>query len=387
LALSIAVSLSLRLIAAVLVAALPVRVTTNSGEEVEGSWTAIAEGGIVVERSGETLSLAGDDLATLSPQSSAEGSGPAIRATLRDESRIAAESATLREDTLEIQPRNQPALRLPLDDVAAIRFRPASPTTDPQWLGMMDEEGRGDLLAVRRDGGQLDSVRGLVESIGEEKVTFQLGGESVEAPLARLEGIVFAGPDREPGGPAVRVTDIYGSRWNGRGLVPGPVDASVGVQLSGETTHRIPLDQITEIAWSGSIVRLAERTPAEQRYRPFLAPEVDRSLIEGWFLPRVADGDDLVMVAGSSVSYRVAPGFRTFEGSVRRDPSVAARGAVTVRVSVGGDVAWAETLKDDRPRGFELALDDAARVRIEILAGEDGDVGDTVRIGQPSLLK
>ena len=72
---------------------------------------------------------------------------------------------------------------------------------------------------------------------------------------------------------------------------------------------------------------------------------------------------------------------------VRRDSSVSKAGDVHIKVMVDDKEVWNETLSDPQPRGFELKVRGARRVRFVADSGSDGDVGDTVRILRPRLLK
>ena len=93
------------------------------------------------------------------------------------------------------------------------------------------------------------------------------------------------------------------------------------------------------------------------------------------------------MFGGSSVSYRVEPGFGKLLGSVRRDTEADRGGKLAVRVTLDDRVVWEQTLTDRTPRGFEIELGDAARVRFEVSGGGDGEVGDVVRFLRPRFVK
>ncbi len=66
---------------------------------------------------------------------------------------------------------------------------------------------------------------------------------------------------------------------------------------------------------------------------------------------------------------------------------VAKASSVTVRIELDGKTVWEQTLLDAAPRGFELPLDGARRLAIRVETDGDGELGDTVRIARPRLLK
>ena len=387
LGIAMGLSLGLQVLVGLVVAVLPVRVTTSDGQRVEGTYAGMESSAVVLDQNGQATRLAFDNVLSMEPREIPAETGPPIRVELRSGSRIAAEQVSLAEEQLRIAPRQQEAFEVPLEQVGSIRFQPASAATDAQWLGMLEDQGRGDLMAVRRQQDQLDQIRGVVEGIGDGTVQFTIGGQSVDAPIERLEGLVFSGDGESPEAADVLVQDIYGSRWAARALLPSGAEEPLRLKLSDTLTHEVPLDQVRSIQWSGSRVLLAAQQPAEQSYEAHLPGRIDRSLMQAWFGPRSDDPDSLILHGGSAVEYRIPEGFQTLAGTVRRAESVERGGAVTVKILLDGESVWSETITDDAARGFELPLGRAARVRIEAASGGDGDLGDTIRISRPRLLK
>ena len=106
-----------------------------------------------------------------------------------------------------------------------------------------------------------------------------------------------------------------------------------------------------------------------------------------WFGPGQSNESDLLLQGSSWVEYRVEPGFTRLTGAVGREPSVAKSGDVKVKVSVDGETKWDEKVEGDRLLGFDVQIDGGRRVRIEVDCGDDGDLGDTIRILRPRLTK
>ena len=209
-------------LAALLIAAIPVRVTRTSGDSIEGELRALEAAAIRIDREGESVRISVNEIVSVVAARVAEGSEPPMRLVLRDGSGVAARSVTLDGDELEARLSAGSPLVVPVRGVAAIRFRRGTPATDPRWLGMLEQPPREDQLAIRRDGGRLDAVGGVVESIDGERVKFLLGDDTVDAPLGRLEGVVFgfSGGEPEEAGIAT-VEDVHGSRWVIEGWAAG----------------------------------------------------------------------------------------------------------------------------------------------------------------------
>ncbi len=368
-------------------AALPVRVSTVDGEKVEGDFRGIENGAVVVETSSGKQAFKFDDLQSIAPVNpDTEAVGPKPRVTLVSGSKIAAQTISMAGDMLVVEPRRQPKLNIPLKDVKSIRFRAPSATTDPQWLGFLGQEQRGDMLAIRRSTGQIDSAPGVIEGIADGKVTFNMEGETVNAPMEKLEGVVLGGGRKINDSPDVQVVDRYGSRWAATSIQPSGKDGPLILQLSKKLTHSLPLDHVEGIFWSGGFKLLAAQSPADADFKPYLVTDANAKLLADWFKPK-ADGEDIVISGSGSIAYRVGENYSTLAGMVRRDSSVSKAGDVHIKVMVDDKEVWNETLSDPQPRGFELKVRGARRVRFVADSGSDGDVGDTVRILRPRLLK
>ncbi|KAA5540234.1 hypothetical protein FYK55_21625 [Roseiconus nitratireducens] len=367
--------------------AIPVQLETASGEQVEGDWAGTTESAVRIQSGSETREIPFDQMVAMRPKSAPDGRiGPTIHVDLVTGTTIAADDVSLTDTKLQIEPRDQAALEVPLDQAGSIRFRAASPATDPQWLGLTEGENRQDLMVIRRGGDQLDPIQGVVLGLNSKTLQFELDGDELEAPLERLEGVVFRTAPREPNATPVKVSDIFGSTWMASQLEPSGDEDSVLVRLPGNVKHSIPLQQIRSIAWTSGRILLADQPPAQRGIELFIRTSIPANLVSEWFGPH-AEGQDLIGSAGGSIEFRVESGFETFAGSVQRDSAVARGGSVAVRILVDGDVRWEQTIKDDAPMGFRVDIAGARRVGLKVLPAGDGDVGDQIRFLKPRFLK
>jgi hypothetical protein len=378
-----------RMVAVLAVAVLGVRVTKTSGDPIDGDLQSVGKSALVVEVDGSEQEIAFEDLVSVVPIDRVEDvTGPPMRVTLLSGSRIAAQDMVLADEQLRIEPRRQQPLTVPLKEVKSIRFRAAAAVTDPQWLGLLENEDRRDLLAIRREGNQIDPAPVVVESISggpESKVGFSIGGESGAAPIERLEGIVLGGNRQVIEEADIQVADIYGSKWSVQSVALSG-EGKLRLNLSDSITHEVPLEQLDSLSWKSGLVMLASIDPAETFYQPYVKTNLDDSVLAKWHGPAAAP-PDLLMVGGSAIEYRIDPGFATVAGSVRRDQQVAKAGNVSIVITLDGQAVWDESLTDSEARGFEIPLKGARRLRIDVKSGDDGDVGDTVRVLRPRLLK
>jgi hypothetical protein len=242
-------------------------------------------------------------------------------------------------------------------------------------------------LVIRRAENRLDPQQGIIESISGGLVGFNLDGAPINAPVDRLEGLVFGGTQSLVEDTDVRVTDIYGSTWSVIAIEPSRGDQPLQMRLSSNVVHELPLYQIDSIRWSGGFSLLADEKPAKQSFQPYFQVNVTGGLLEEFFSPQRVGEADLQMFGGSSVEYRIEAGYELVVGSVRREEHVTSAGIVTVQIALDDKIVWTEELLDGEPRGFELPVNQARRLTFVVDSGPDGDLGDTVRIARPRLLK
>jgi hypothetical protein len=370
-----------------LLSALPVVVKTSDGEQIEGEFDGFGKSSLRLNQDGSMAEFPFDDLTSMRPADVESRTGPTFLVTLVSGSRVAAESLSSSDSDLLIEPRRQARLQVPFKQVKAIRFRTASPATDPQWLGMIEREQRGDTLVIRRDGGRLDPQQGVINSVKSNSVEFDLDGTVVDAPFDRLEGVIFGGTDPVQSDAAILVSDVFGSSWAVAAIEASEAEQPLRMQLSPSLRHELPIDQIESIRWSGGVRMLAAEEPAQRSFEPYLETAVDPALQFAFFAAVAESETDLRMHGGSAVEYRIEPGYQTFAGAVRRDDRVAKVSTLTVRIKLDGETVWEQDLKDPEPRGFELPLADARRLTLEVDSGDDGTLGDTVRFIRPRFQK
>ncbi len=279
--------------------------STTTGDSFDGDLQRVGESSVLVEVDGQQREFSFDELVAVVPLERDENAtGPPMRVALLNGSRIAAQDLSLADEVLRIEPRRQNVVTVPLREVKSIRFRPASPATDAQWLGLLENEDRRDQLAIRREGNQIDPAPVIIQSIAAGKVGFSIEGESGVAPLDRLEGVVLGGNRQVSEDAPIQILDIYGSKWLVSGIEPSD-GKTLKLKLSDSITHELPTKQLYSMSWSAGLVMLATQEPARSEYKPYLEIGLDAASLQKWFGPKSNDQTDLTMVGGSLIEYRV----------------------------------------------------------------------------------
>lgn len=372
-----------------------VQIETVDGSHQRGRLTELSDQQLRwVTAAGEQAVPLDQLLSLTRPQAGAVGAVVA-QVGLANGSRVSVDAVLSDGRLVTLRRRGRDAIELPLAQLRWVRYRAAAAAVDSQWLGLVEQSRTADSLVVRRPGDVIDEVAGAVVSFDDQTVSFSLDGDTMQAPLARLEGIVLAplgGAGNVSSGP-VTVETIDGSRWIGDRLISTAADGSsaIAAQLSwgGDLSVTLPWDEIRRVQWSGSTAPLAEQQPASSQYRPLLAIGLSSELSQRWLGAQVIAATDLQMQANSHVEYHVPDGFATLIGSVDFAAEVQQGGLCVVRIWLDDQLVWEQTLDvaNASPRGFELPLGEARRVRLEVDSGGDGPVGDQVHFRQPRFVK
>lgn len=172
--------------------------------------------------------------------------------------------------------------------IKALRPQPDTKYS-PAWKLASRREFKEDTLLVRGEGGLLSEVSGQILAVSHNTVELSFNGESINAPLRKIEGLFFASTRGNPPTPGITVltnsgkfccTDV-GLREEGGGLLTlvtksgatfcGPLN-SFQIQRAAVKTHFFPQishEVVEWKPWSGgeenSVLTFASvpRTPIE----------------------------------------------------------------------------------------------------------------------------
>ncbi len=376
------------LLAQSLVTAVDVRITTLDGVTTDASLTKIEAGELVVQEGNATQRRPLSEVLEVARIDAPAELLPTTSVELLNGTRLTATAIKIDGGQLTVSLVRQQALQVPLKQVRWIRFRAPSTAIDPQWLGMTEKTPSSDTLVIRRAGDSLDEASGIVKSADEKTVKFDLDGDELDAPIEKLEGIVFANPLPAVNDAKVSVQDTHGSRFRVR-TISGDADGNVLLELSETLKHRFPLDQLLKIESTGSLQFLATVTPVETSFQAVSNVGLSPELAKAWFAPQASNERDIQLTGEAAVEYRLEEGFTSLQGSAEWDEEVKAGGKCVLRILLDNKVVWEQTfdVTAPEPRGFDLPIGKAKRVRFELKTGSDGDVGDHLRILQPRLVK
>ena len=327
----------------------------------------------------DDVTVAADRLSTIADADAAETLSGGTTVRVADGSVLRTESARTDNDSLVVDTAAGQAA-LPLASVTSVRFRPADPAVDAAWRGFIEREAAGDRLVIRRDGGRLDVVEGVIESIDADVVRFAIDGQTVAAPLARLEG-VLPSQSRLGDTPAIVVTLVDGSRLAAASLTTAD-DGSLSIRDG--VLDAVPAGVWRSINFGGSSVPLVVSGAIESSVAFRVSPGLPEGMAERFFLNDAAGGR---LPPGTRLTFRVPDGMRRLVGSWRRPDGQTAVGDVRIVITADGDERFAETFSGEDPIGFDVDVEGVGRLTIATGPADDGDLGDAIEMVRPRFIR
>jgi hypothetical protein len=343
-----------------------ITVTTVEGTTVRGDLVEIAADGVHLDGGSELSVLPLETLSQIRFNHEPQRSLP-MQAQLSSGSVLRLSGLTLTDQSVKIAVSRQSPLVVPTEQLHWVRFRPGNSATDPVWLGWLEERRRGDRLVVRRDEKTLDSIDGTLIGIGRDSVQFEMRGNRIDAPLAKLEGVLLSSPADVKTASALRLTDTFGSVWAAESLQLSPGGSSVRVTLPGSLEHEIPLNQVVDIQFAGGILSLADAEVFESVFGDGEPASPATRELDKWFAPHASDGVIHVNAPGK-ITLRIPDGYQKLVVAARRAQDVSQFTAIGLEVLLDGRVKWTGTLKDRNSLGLELPLADARQLTLRAVS-------------------
>jgi hypothetical protein len=292
-------------------------------------------------------------------------------------------------------------LEVPLRDVKWVQLQPHAETLARQWPRIVEGPLQADVLVTRK-GDSLDDHKGVLRSVTDRTVQFELDGDVLPVKREKVFGLAYhQAAGRELPEPTCTVYEASGSVWSARSV------ALAGGELVWTTPTGLkvarPLSALTRLDLSrGKLVYLSDLKPESFEWVPyfgmgrempsrseFYAPRGDRSLLSG---PLQVDGiryaKGLALHSRTTLVYRLPGRFRRLVAVAGIDDRVRPRG--NVRLVIRGDdrvlldTAVAGT---DPARPLDLDVADVRRLTILVDFGEDLDVADHLDLCEARLLQ
>ncbi len=379
--------------------------STQSREVVQATWVELNERELSVQLGDSRQSLTIDSLQTVrfpkhgsgnpsdagvgSPQSDATGpveagsSGIVVR--MKDGSSAFPSSISSNGQSVNLQLSHQVAVSVEAIRIDSIQLQPLTKPQQTQWEAILESRLVSDTLVLIRSADSLDKIEGLVGEMGTDSIKFEFGGQSLNAPRARLAGLRFFSPPKSIEAIACVVTDAWGNIWNASKLVSPAGSQLLEVSLAGGGKIQLPIEQIRLLDFSqGSMLYLAELPSLGQGRYGAMELVTPISGSEQLFgaqpvkLPKTS-GLSLRFLGSGWITYRVPADYSRLAGSVYLAASGHRFTACTVQVKLENDLLWEQQLTDLTQRlDLSISVEAGKRVRLEVIPQAEFPIGDVV---------
>ena len=373
------------------------RVETAGGSQVVGAPTALDGETLTLTTSDGPVTVPTAELMTLSSlyPGTAPSDDAAVWIRLTDGSKLEVAGWALDGATGRVTLLDGREVEVPRRALQSVRFQPAAGPIAEQWAQMVDGSHDGDVVVIRRDD-HLDFLRGIIRSVTEESVAFEMDGDVLPVRRGRLFGAVLLQPaGRELPSALCQVADNTGSQWSVRSLALAADGELEWTTPAGVFVTR-PLASVAAIDFSvGRVVYLADLQPHSVDWQPFFPMDKELPSRREFFRPRSNRGLEsdvleldgvqyergLAMHSRTEVVYRLPDEMTRLRATAGIDDRVRPLGNVLLVIRGNDKTLFEGTLTGTDPP-VELDLDITGVRRLSILCdfGEGMDIADHLNL-------
>ena len=373
-----------------LVALGQVTVDQIDGTQLTGDWIGTGENSILLDFDGVSQSITLDQVSQIERTDVTVESTEPTFVGLSDGSILRVREISLNNDIAAMRLAgyggDDAEVKVSISAIHWIRFR--APRLEPineQWNQLVGVQHPSDILVVRASGDRLDQAPGTISAIAAESVKFNLGGQDVDAPRDRLEGLVFRQSSDDLPKCAAQITDAAGSIWCAKTLT------GKGMHLSFQTpsgiSRTIALESIHRVELQGNTQLIRLKDAVEVSFQPFVNGLLNTKYARELFGPRDVD-EGLLLTGRSSLTVRIEDGFQQFETTIDAVNQTGSSGEQEIQFLFDGKVALTKRLTaKDLPLAIKLPINGQRRLQVQLQPSDDGVTGDAVLLRHPRIRK
>jgi len=279
-------------------------------------------------------------------------------------------------------------LRLSIEYLRGVRF---DPEPDRAFDEAISAETDDDIFLIKVDN-RIEPVRGFVESIDAEDVTFEFRGETRTMPRASLHGVVLANFGEQPDltGKCLVALRSDPSRFGEResperlwGRVQSLSDGELKLEIAQGQAVALPWDRVLRLTVrSDRLVFLSDLKPVRAAHTPVLL------LPKDWRRDRSVGGQTLSVggrqferglgvAARTVLVYRADGKFDRFSAYIGLDDETQGRGnCVFVVRGDGRELAREKMSGGEKPRKLDVDIRGVEEVELIVEPGKDYDLAD-----------
>jgi len=394
------------LLTIVLAAGPRVEAQTLAGQTLEGTIKDLGGGQLVLETADGAKTLSIEDLASVAPTpvketSPVNGRDVGAWVELIDGSSLVARQFTAAKGRAKIVlVDDSPALEIPTQDIARVRFPPRSPALDAEWERLIQKPPQADLLVIRR-GDALDYHQGVLRDVSDATVDFELEGDRLPVKRPKVAGLVYYHPPGRKLAESIgRMNDAVLGRVSVAALAGG---AKLSITLPSGLKIERPWSSLRKLEFaSDKIVYLSDLPAESSNWKPFFRPDKELSFVSQFFAPRndAALDREPLLLGGRSFRKGLAMHTRTelvirLPDRFQRLKAVAGiddrlRPEGRVRLTIRGDervLLQATIAGSEAPTPLDLDIAGVRRLAIVADFADGLDAGSHLLLGDAKVVK
>lgn len=385
-----------------------VEITTLSEKQIQGTIESLSSDTVVVKADNAAISVPLSDLLTIRSQSPAASIANDARFVVRltDDSRLLVTSLTSGSTGVTVLHPVLGELRMPAAVVSNVRFAPSDPKIDEEWNQLLQRTVKKDMVAVRK-GDVLDHLDGIIGSLTDSVLQFQLDGDDLSVKRDKVFGLIFSKRESTARRAVARIDLVTGDRlaakqveWDGK---------LWRVRLVSGSEVEVAPEQLMTLDFSQSkITYLSDLDPRSVKYTPYfnypgvIVWEYKKDhAFEGkpLFLDKVEYQKGLAIHSQTQLRFRLGGEYRRFQAIMGIGDEISQCDANVV-IKADERVVFSGSAKTSNPEGAgqrpkpqKLDIDVTGVVELELFVGFGNDkeaatdIGDRVYFGNARLLR
>ncbi len=280
---------------------------------------------------------------------------------------------------------------------AWLRFRPLQGNEPNLWKDYLESKSDSDTLVISRGEGNLDRAQGMILELSPSVVKFDFDGQALEAPIAKLLGVIWLRNSNQRVEPSVRVDLADGSRWQASDVRWNSTSASLQLKTLAGTTNEFASDSLVELDFSIANLKwlsLSSPIAAQAASRPlgkqsFAARE---TAFKPKFVFRRENAGpheaDLLFTTPGEITFRVPTAVSKFSSQIVRATTGDVRSELSIEVWENDQLLQEKRLGvDDDEVSILCEVHPEKRLRLVTKSSSTLMVGSEVKWLQPRFLR
>jgi len=373
----------------------PIEVSTLKGEQHVGSLERLSSDEVVLKTPTGTMTIPGAELLAVRVPTGATVpavSEAAVEIRLTDGTRLRVSSFGSTGTEAAIEHPQLGALKLPMTVVQSVRFSAPDPKVDAAWNQLLDRTAKKDQVAVRK-GDVLDHLDGVIGSLDEAAVKFQLDGDEIPVKRERVFGLIYARRENLSSKAVAAVELSSGDRLIAKAVSFDGETWKVKLASGADVTVPMPLVQTVDFSL-GKIAYLSNLEPRDVKYTPFFdfvwEYRRDRSLDgKSLSLGNKVYAKGLALHSLTVMKYRLGGDYRRFQTIMGIDDDIRVAGNVDVVIKGDGRPLFKGVARVNQPpQPLDLDVTGVVELEITVDYGDDKlDIGDRLHLADAKVVK